>query len=231
VRVLLADDQTLVRSGFRVLLERADGIDVVGEASSGAEAVELARSARPDVVLMDIRMPGVDGLEATRRIVTDPRLSGVRVIILTTFDQDEYVFQALHAGASGFLLKDVDPDDLRDAVRVVAKGEALLSPSVTRRLIAEYVSQPARRRHSPAELSELTDREREVLAHVAAGLSNDEIADRLVISPATAKTHVSRILLKLGARDRAQLVVIAYESGLVTARSTPEGAPGSVRGN
>jgi DNA-binding NarL/FixJ family response regulator len=215
VRVLLADDQTLVRSGFRVLLERDEEIEVVGEASHGAEVVERTRSARPDVVLMDIRMPGMDGLEATRRIVGDPALAGVRVIILTTFDHDEYVFQALHAGASGFLLKDVDPDDLRDAVRVVARGDALLSPSVTRRLIAEYVSQPGRHRHSPAELDELTEREREVLVHVAAGLSNDEIAERLVISPATAKTHVSRILLKLDARDRAQLVVIAYESGLV----------------
>jgi DNA-binding NarL/FixJ family response regulator len=220
VRVLLADDQTLVRSGFRVLLERADGIEVVGEASDGAEALEHVRSNRPDVVLMDIRMPGMDGLEATRRIASDPRLADMRVIILTTFDHDEYVFQALHAGASGFLLKDVDPDDLRDAVRVVAAGEALLSPSVTRRLIAEFVSQPGRHRHSPAELTELTDREREVMALVAAGLSNDQIADRLVISPATAKTHVSRMLLKLNARDRAQLVVIAYESGLVKARPT-----------
>jgi DNA-binding NarL/FixJ family response regulator len=220
VRVLLADDQRLVRSGFRVLLERADGIEVVGEAADGAEAVERVRSTRPDVVLMDIRMPGLDGIEATRRIAGDPRLGGVRVVILTTFDHDEYVFEALHAGASGFLLKDVEPDELRDAVRVVAQGEALLSPSVTRRLIAEFVSQPGRTRHSPAELTELTDREREVMALVAAGLSNDEIAERLVISPATAKTHVSRILLKLDARDRAQLVVIAYESGLVTARSS-----------
>jgi DNA-binding NarL/FixJ family response regulator len=224
VRVLLADDQTLVRLGFRALLERTDGIEVVAEASDGAEALERVRSARPDVVLMDIRMPGVDGIEATRQIVADPRLAGVRVIILTTFGDDEHVFEALHAGASGFLLKDVEPDDLRDAVRVVAQGEALLAPSVTRRLIAEFVSQPGRRRHSPGELSELTDREREVMAHVAAGLSNEEIAERLVISPATAKTHVSRILLKLDARDRAQLVVLAYETGLVTAR-----AEGSLR--
>jgi DNA-binding NarL/FixJ family response regulator len=223
VRVLLADDQTLVRSGFRVLLERTDGIDVVGEASDGAEALERVRSVQPDVVLMDIRMPVMDGLEATRRIASDPRLAGVRVIILTTFDHDENVFQALHAGASGFLLKDVEPDDLRDAVRVVALGEALLSPSVTRRLIAEYVAQPGRRRRPPAELSELTHREREVMALVAGGLSNDEIAERLVISPATAKTHVSRILLKLAARDRAQLVVIAYESGLVKPRSPDSG--------
>src|SRR5215207_8642115 len=175
---------------------------------------------REGVHPLDSRMPVMDGIEATRRIATD--LAGVRVIILTTFEHDEYVFQALHAGASGFLLKDVEPDDLRDAVRVVAAGEALLAPSVTRRLIAEFVSQPGRRRHSPAELNELTDREREVLTHVAAGLSNDEIAERLVISRATAKTHVSRILLKLAARDRAQLVVIAYEGGLVKARATPQ---------
>jgi DNA-binding NarL/FixJ family response regulator len=225
IRILLADDQTLVRSGFRALLERTDGIEVVGEASDGAEALERARSARPDVVLMDIRMPGVDGIEATRRIVADPRLAGARVIILTTFGDDEHVFQALYAGASGFLLKDVEPDDLRDAVRVVAHGDALLAPSVTRRLIAEFVSQPGRHRHSPGELSELTDREREVMALVATGLSNDEIAERLVISPATAKTHVSRILLKLDARDRAQLVVLAYETGLVTARPAPQGTP------
>jgi DNA-binding NarL/FixJ family response regulator len=223
IRVLLADDQTLVRSGFRSLLERSDGIEIVAEASDGAEAVEQARVTRPDVALMDIRMPVMDGIEATRRIVADPRLAGIRVIILTTFEQDEYVFEALHAGASGFLLKDVEPDDLRDAVRVVAAGDALLAPRVTRRLIGEFVSQPGRRPHSPAELDELTDREREVLTHVAAGLSNDEIADRLIISPATAKTHVSRILLKLGARDRAQLVVTAYESGLVKARATPTG--------
>jgi DNA-binding NarL/FixJ family response regulator len=219
IRVLLADDQTLVRSGFRVLLERTDGIEVVGEVSDGEQAVHCARADRPDVVLMDIRMPGLDGLEATRRIASDPELAAVRVIMLTTFDLDEYVFEALQAGASGFLLKDVEPDDLRNAVRVVANGEALLSPSVTRRLIAEFVSQPGRTRHTPSELEELTDREREVMALVATGLTNDEIAERLVISPATSKTHVSRILLKLGARDRAQLVVMAYESGLVKARA------------
>jgi DNA-binding NarL/FixJ family response regulator len=219
IRVLLADDQTLVRSGFRVLLERADGIEVAGEASDGAEAVARARAERPDVVLMDIRMPGMDGLAATREIVADPALAGVRVIMLTTFDSDEYIFEALQAGAAGFLLKDVEPDDLRDAVRVVAGGEALLSPSVTRRLIAEFVSQPGRQRRPPPELDELTEREREVMALIAAGLTNDEIAAKLVISPATAKTHVSRILLKLGARDRAQLVVMAYESGLVRARA------------
>jgi DNA-binding NarL/FixJ family response regulator len=223
IRVLLADDQTLVRSGFRMLLERTDGIEVVGEASDGAEAVAATRARRPDVVLMDIRMPVVDGLEATRRIAADPALAGVRVIMLTTFDLDDYVFDALHAGASGFLLKDVEPDDLRDAVRVVAGGDALLSPSVTRRLIAEFVSQPGRTRQSPPELDELTDREREVMALVAAGLTNAEIAERLVISHATAKTHLSRILLKLGARDRAQLVVIAYESGLVSPAPRPAG--------
>jgi DNA-binding NarL/FixJ family response regulator len=217
IRVALADDQTLVRSGFRVLLERAGDIEVVGEAADGAEALALVRAERPDVVLMDIRMPAVDGLEATRRIAADPALAGVRVVMLTTFDHDEYVFEALHAGAAGFLLKDVDADELRDAVRVVAAGDALLSPSVTRRLISEFVSRPRSRRSPPPELGELTEREREVLALVAAGLTNDEIAARLVISPATAKTHVSRILLKLGARDRAQLVVIAYESGLVEA--------------
>jgi DNA-binding NarL/FixJ family response regulator len=218
IRVLLADDQTLVRSGFRELLERTDGIDVVGEVGDGGAAVDHVRARRPDVVLMDIRMPILDGLEATRRIAADRELSEVRVIILTTFDLDEYVFEALHAGASGFLLKDVEPDELRNAVRVVAGGDALLSPSVTRQLISEFVSQPSHERHSPAELEELTEREREVLVLVATGLSNREIAERLVISPATAKTHVSRILLKLDARDRAQLVVIAYESGLVKAR-------------
>ncbi len=217
IRVVLADDQTLVRSGFRVLLERAGDVEVVGEAADGADALELVRAERPDVVLMDIRMPSVDGLEATRRIASDPALAAVRVVMLTTFDLDEYVFEALHAGAAGFLLKDVEPDDLRDAVRVVAAGDSLLSPSVTRRLIAEFVSRPQGRRAPPPELDDLTEREREVLGLVARGLTNDEIAERLVISPATAKTHVSRILLKLAARDRTQLVVIAYESGLVEA--------------
>jgi len=214
IRVLLADDQTLVRSGFRVLLDRTEDIEVAGEAANGEEAVEQARALRPDVVLMDVRMPVMDGLEATRRILADPSLGDVRVIMLTTFDLDEYVFESLHAGASGFLLKDVGADELRHAVRVVAAGEALLSPSVTKRLIAEFVG---RERRAPVELDELTEREREVLTLVAAGLSNAEIAERLVISPATAKTHLSRILLKLGARDRAQLVMIAYESGLVRA--------------
>jgi DNA-binding NarL/FixJ family response regulator len=215
IRVLLADDQTLVRSGFRALLERSEDIEVVGEAADGAEAVERVRAERPDVVLMDIRMPGVDGLEATRRITADGGLADVRVIVLTTFELDEYVFEALHAGASGFLLKNVEPDELRDAVRVVAQGEALLSPSVTRRLIREFVAQPGRHRPPPEQLEQLTDREREVLALVAQGLSNQEIAERLVISPATAKTHVSRTMMKLHAHDRAQLVVLAYETGLI----------------
>ena len=223
IQVLLADDQTLVRSGFRELLERTDGIEVIGEVSDGAAAVERAGADRPDVVLMDIRMPVMDGLEATRRIAADRQLAEVRVIMLTTFDPDEYVFEALRAGASGFLLKDIEPDELRNAVRVVAGGDALLSPSVTRQVICEFVSQPSHERHPPAELEELTEREQAVLALVAAGLTNAEIATRLVISPATAKTHVSRILLKLDARDRAQLVVIAYESGLVKARSTTQG--------
>ena len=215
VRVMLADDQKLVRAGFRVLLERGDDIEVVGEAADGAEAVDLARTARPAVVLMDIRMPVMDGLEATRRIVSDQQLGGVRVVVLTTFELDEYVFEALRAGASGFLLKDIDPDDLRQAVRVVAAGDALLSPSVTRRLISEFVTRPAQPPSDPARLAALTEREREVLALVAGGLSNDEIAARLVLSPATARTHVSRAMVKLSARDRAQLVVFAYQSGLV----------------
>jgi DNA-binding NarL/FixJ family response regulator len=216
VKVLLADDQTLVRAGFRVLLERGDGIEVVGEAGDGAEAIEAVRRLRPDVVLMDIRMPVLDGLEATRRIVADERLAGVRVVMLTTYELDEYVFEALRVGASGFLLKDVDPADLRQAVRVAASGEALLSPSVTRRLIDEFVAKVAPRRTEPDRLAPLTDREREVMALVGGGLSNDEIARRLFMSPATAKTHVSRAMAKVGARDRAQLVVLAYETGLVS---------------
>jgi DNA-binding NarL/FixJ family response regulator len=215
IRVLLVDDQTLVRSGFGVLLERTPDFEVVGEAADGEEAVDRARALRPDVVLMDVRMPVMDGLEATRRILAAPEPP--RVIMLTTFDLDEYVFEALQIGASGFLLKDVEPDELRRAIRVVAAGEALLSPSVTRRLISEFVARPDRSGDPPPSLEELTDREREVLLLVARGLSNAEIAEELVISPATAKTHLSRILLKLGARDRAQLVMIAYESGLVRA--------------
>jgi DNA-binding NarL/FixJ family response regulator len=214
IRVLLADDQALVRAGFRALLDASDGIAVVGEAADGAEAVRLAVELLPDVVLMDVRMPSVDGLEATRRIAADPRLAEVRVVILTTFELDEYVFEALRAGASGFLLKDTEPVELLRAVQVVAAGEALLSPSVTRRLVEEYAT---RSRTAPraAELSRLTDREREVVALAAEGLTNEQIATRLVVSPATSKTHVSRAMVKLGVRDRAQLVVLAYESGLV----------------
>ncbi len=215
IRVLIADDQALVRAGFGALLGAEDDIELVGEAADGLRAVELAARERPDVVLMDIRMPVLDGIEATRRIAADSRLEGVRVVILTTFETDEYVFDALVAGASGFLVKDTEPAELVRAVRVVAGGEALLAPSVTRRLIADVVRRGPGRRPA-AELDQLTAREREILVLVGGGLSNDEIADRLVISPATAKTHVSRILGKLEARDRAQLVVIAYESGLVT---------------
>jgi DNA-binding NarL/FixJ family response regulator len=219
IRVLLADDQALIRAGFHVLIDAADDLEVVGEAIDGAQAVDLARRARADVVLMDIRMPGVDGLEATRRISADDDLAGVKVIILTTFESDEYVYQAIRAGASGFLVKDTEPADLLQAVRIVARGDALLSPSVTRRLITDLATRPERPPPSdrgPGPLAGLTAREREVLALVAAGLSNDEIAARLYLSPLTSKTHVSRIMTKLNARDRAQLVVMAYESGLVT---------------
>ena len=216
VSVVLADDQTLVRGGFRVLLETEDGFEVCGEASDGAEAVRLARDRKPDVVVMDVRMPGMDGLEATRRITADPGLTGVRVLVLTTFDVDEYVYEALRAGASGFLLKDIEPVELLRALRVVAAGEALLAPTVTRRLIAEFVGRPENRRVDVGAIRQITDREREVLALVAGGLSNDEIAAPLVISAATARTHVSRVMTKVGARDRAQLVVLAYESGLVS---------------
>jgi DNA-binding NarL/FixJ family response regulator len=214
IRVLLADDQALIRAGFRVLLSSEQDIEIVGEATDGEQAIEQAGALKPDVVLMDIRMPVLDGLEATRAIAEDPSLAQVHVVILTTYETDEYVFEALRAGASGFLLKDTDPADLIRAVHVVAAGEALLAPSVTRKLIADYTARPRTARSAP-KLSELTEREREVLGLVAEGLSNDEIAERLVISPATAKTHVSRTMLKLGARDRAQLVVIAYQSGLV----------------
>ncbi len=217
IRVLLADDQALIRAGFRALLDSADDIEVVGEAVDGAQAVELAAATRADVVLMDIRMPGVDGLEATRRIAANEDLAGVRVLILTTFEADEYVYQALRAGASGFLVKDTEPAELLQAVRVVARGDALLSPGITRRLIADVVARPAPgARVDDARLAQLTDREREVLTLVGGGLANDEIAAQLFLSPLTAKTHVSRIMTKLGARDRAQLVVAAYESGLVT---------------
>ncbi|GAB2802754.1 response regulator transcription factor [Actinoallomurus bryophytorum] len=214
IRVMLADDQRLVRAGFRSILDGEDDISVVAEAGDGAEAVHMAAATRPDVVLMDIRMPVLDGLEATRRIVANKALSDVKVVILTTFDLDDYVYTALKAGASGFLVKDTDPVELIHGVRVTARGDALLAPSVTRRLIAEF----AMRIKLPPpskDLKSLTEREREVMALVAAGMSNDEIATRLVVSPATAKTHVSRVLTKLGARDRAQLVVLAYESGMV----------------
>jgi DNA-binding NarL/FixJ family response regulator len=216
VRVVLADDQALVRAGFRVLLDTEDGFEVVGEAADGAAAVAAARASKPDVVVMDIRMPGVDGLAATREITSDPDLADVKVLVLTTFDLDEYVFEALRSGAAGFLLKDTEPVELLRALTVVAAGEALLAPTVTRRLISEFVARPEHRRPAPNTLGELTEREREVLVLVAGGMSNDEIAAHLVISPATARTHVSRVITKLHARDRAQLVVLAYESGLVT---------------
>jgi len=215
IRILLADDQALIRAGFRMLLDSADDMEVVGEASDGAQAVALARRRLADVILMDIRMPGVDGLEATRRIAADDDLAGVKVIILTTFESDEYVYQAIRAGASGFLVKDAEPAELVQAVRVVARGEALLSPSVTRRLITDLARRPERQPLSGQALDCLTAREREVLALVATGLSNEEIAGRLYLSPLTAKTHVSRIMTKVSARDRAQLVVMAYETGLV----------------
>jgi DNA-binding NarL/FixJ family response regulator len=214
IRVLLADDQALVRAGFRVLLGAQEDVEVVGEAADGAEAVALAAAERPDVILMDIRMPGVDGLEATRRISADPDLADVHILILTTFEEDEYVFEAIRYGASGFLVKDTEPVDLLAAVRVVARGDALLSPGVTRRLIAEFAAKAKKVPHATT-LDVLTEREREVVALVGEGLTNDEIAARLVVSPATAKTHVSRAMIKLNARDRAQVVVLAYESGLV----------------
>ncbi|NUT45015.1 MAG: response regulator transcription factor [Thermoactinospora sp.] len=215
-RVLLADDQRLVRAGFRLMLEGEPDLEVVGEADDGPEAVRQALELRPEVVLMDVRMRTVDGIEATRRIVADPRLAGCRVVILTTFDLDEYVYGALRAGASGFLLKDTEPMELIHAVRVAARGDALIAPAVTRRLIAEFARRE--RPDAPLELGGLTAREREVLHLVGTGLANEEIARRLVLSPATVKTHVSRILTKLAARDRAQLVVIAYEAGMITPR-------------
>lgn len=217
IRVLLADDQALIRAGFHALLDSAQDIEVVGEATDGATAVALARTAHADVVLMDIRMPGVDGLEATRRIAADEDLAGVRVLVLTTFETDEYVYEAIRSGASGFLVKDTEPADLLQAVRVVAHGDALISPSITRRLIADIAARPRAAIPSTTyRIQDLTPREREVLALIAGGMSNDEIANTLVLSPLTAKTHVSRIMTKLAARDRAQLVVAAYETGIVT---------------
>jgi len=214
IRVLVADDQMLVRAGFIALLNAQDGIEVVGEADNGEEALRLATELLPDVVLMDIRMPVLDGLAATRRIAAEPRLGNVRIVVLTTFELDEYVFEAMRAGATGFLVKHTEPADLVRAVRVVARGDALLSPGVTKRLVAEFA---ARAKPPPTSrpFTELTEREREVLMLVAEGLTNAEIAIRLFMSPDTARTHVSRILLKLGARDRTQLVVLAYEYGLV----------------
>jgi DNA-binding NarL/FixJ family response regulator len=216
IRVLLADDQTLIRRGFRVLVDSAPDLEVVGEAANGREAVDLARSCRADVILMDIRMPELDGLSATREIMADDGLAGVRVLILTTFEVDEYVFEALRAGASGFLGKSVEPAELIDAIRTVASGDALLSPKAVKGLIDRFLAQPELdQAAAPAVLAALTEREREVVGLVATGLSNDEIAERLVVAPMTAKTHVNRAMMKLGARDRAQLVVIAYQSGLV----------------
>ncbi|WP_433327733.1 response regulator [Spirillospora sp. CA-294931] len=216
ISVLVVDDQDLVRLGLRTLIENEDGLACVGEASDGLAAIAAARRTLPDVVLMDIRMPGVDGLVATKRIMADPALADTRVIVLTTFEHDEYIFDALRLGASGFLLKDTRPAELVRAIRSVARGGALMSPSVTRRVVREFVARAPRRPRPHPDLKALTDREREILGLVAEGLSNEGIAGRLVISPATARTHVSRAMIKLGARDRAQLVVFAYQSGLVT---------------
>jgi DNA-binding NarL/FixJ family response regulator len=218
IRVLLVDDQPLLRSGFRALLEVEDDIEVVAEAANGKEGVALAKEHRPDIALIDIQMPVMDGIEATRRIAADPTLAHVHVVILTNYGLDEYVFEALRAGAAGFLVKDIEPEDFLHAVRVAARGDALLAPSITRRLIDRYVTEP-RLLDADAGLRGLTNRERETVALVAQGLSNDEIADRLVISPLTAKTHINRAMAKLHARDRAQLVVFAYECGLVAPRN------------
>ncbi|MEU5341346.1 response regulator transcription factor [Streptomyces sp. NPDC020766] len=217
VRVVLADDQTVVRAGFRALLDLTDDLVVVAEAADGTQAVEAVRLTRPDVVLMDIRMPGVDGIEATRRIAADSTLDAVRVVMLTTYQVDEYVFEALRNGAAGFLLKDIEPDGLRAAIRTVAAGQSLLAPAVTRSVVEEFARLKAPEAAGAERLAALTDREREVMALVAAGLSNEEIGRRLIMSPLTAKTHVSRAMTKLRVRDRAQLVVLAYETGLVRA--------------
>ncbi len=223
IRVVVADDQALVRSGFLALLRSEIGIEVVGEAANGYEAVKIAKAKRPDVILMDIRMPEMDGLEATRVISADPALAAVRILVLTTFDLDAYVHEALRAGASGFLLKDTLPPELLAAVRVVAAGEALLAPSITRRLIEDFVRRPVAQTSDP-RLDLLTAREREVLVAVAKGQSNAELADELFMSHATAKTHVSHLLTKFAARDRAQLVVVAYETGLITPGHSGEAA-------
>jgi DNA-binding NarL/FixJ family response regulator len=220
IRVLLVDDQPLIRSGFRALLDIEDDIKVVAEAADGGDAVALARQHLPDIVLIDIQMPVVDGIEATRRIAADPALARVHVVVLTNYGLDEYVFEALRAGAAGFLVKDILPEDFLHAIRVAARGDALLAPSITRRLIDRYVARPPDPGAGRHRLDELTNREREAVALVAQGLSNDDIADRMVISPLTAKTHVNRAMTKLHARDRAQLVVLAYESGLVTPRNS-----------
>jgi DNA-binding NarL/FixJ family response regulator len=214
ISVLVVDDQDLVRLGLRTLIESEDGLDFAGEAADGLAAVAAAKRIRPDVALMDIRMPGIDGIEATRRIIADPELDGTRIIVLTTFELDEYVFDAIRHGASGFLLKDTRPAELLNAIRLVAAGGALLSPSVTRRVISEFAARPARVPKPHPQLGTLTERELEIVGLVGEGLSNDEIAERLSVSPATARTHVSRAMIKLGARDRAQLVVFAYQSGL-----------------
>ena len=221
----MADDQPLVRAGFRMLLEVEDDIEVVGEADDGEAALQLISTLAPDVVLMDIRMPGVDGLEALRRMSGDDAMSATKVLVLTTFELDEYVFAALRLGASGFLLKHTKPGDLVRAVREIVAGEALLSPSVTRRLIQEFTARPTRPELTPPTMSTLTDREVEVVALVAQGLTNDEIAAELYLSPATARTHVSRAMVKLHARDRAQLVVFAYQSGLIRPPTQPEASP------
>ena len=224
LRVGIADDQAMIRDGFRLQVQHSGDLDLVGVASNGEQAVALAREHRPDVLLMDVRMPGLDGIEATRLITADPDLQSVRVIVLTTFDLDEYVYGALRAGASGFLLKDTTPEDLHRAIHQVADGGALIAPEVTRRLVAEFVARPPTPASDPAGFDELTAREVDVLRLVARGLSNAEIADLLGLSPLTAKTHVSRVLTKLGARDRAQLVVAAYESGLVVRGDTEPGS-------
>jgi DNA-binding NarL/FixJ family response regulator len=220
IRVLLVDDQSLIRAGFRALLNAEDDIEVVAEGGDGSQAVTLAAQHLPDVALIDIQMPVLDGIEATRRIAADPGLAGVHVVILTNYGLDEYVYNALRAGASGFLVKDTEPADLLHGIRVAARGDALLSPAITRKLISEYVSRPPHGNLAEA-LNILTNREREVVALAARGLSNDEIATHMVISPTTAKTHISRAMTKLHARDRAQLVVLAYESGLVTPAVAP----------